>query len=760
MKKKLFAVLLAALLFMGAASAQSSTLVDGFEDNDLTEWACDPNDGCDSTEFATTSDQAFEGFYSMEYIHDGDNNDHYYRNITNGSTTGGSFSFYSSVVDSTSHTFRFINNEGSNYQWKGQAHLGGTGPTTGQDVNSLVFYYPSEDSDILAEGQLNTNEWYDFQVHVEDIGGGNYNWTAELYNNNDNLVDSGYSIETENFNVTAFDTGSAAPESYTAYIDNIETFGGMFTDLNPEDGANRGFENVEFSHTITAPEGGANITGITLYYPNGTKYGDFDDSVDLTEGETYNHSETINFNSTMPEGAWQWTATASDFDTGDLYTSGNRTLNIDGDNADLNFTLDSPANNTDFNNGETVDFNASVTAPEGVTLEDAQIQYFTDTGSSGTITQQQNVDNNTVTLTGSETFNENANYTWYATALPEGAGTYQDSSESYFTVTDPDFSINYTLNNPVDGATIGYENINFSGEIETDTELDSADIELFNPSGTSVAVMAGQTSVGPGTIQLSEQFNFDGDNDPEGTWTWRLNAFVNGTEYSSDPDSFTLDGDSVNLGFTLNSPADNSEFNTSESISFDADISSPDGVEIVDPQIQYFTDTGSGGTIVTGTDAENSVSLTSTESFNESANYTWYATAVPEGGSSYQDSSERNFTILETPDEPIDPAEGIAQEIGAKIAAFISNIFGGFFDGIENNVSEANQTLIASMLAIIIAVITAVLTRSSIIGIGSMMLTILGFVVNGWIPSWIGFVFITLTAAVLALIAGRVVGGG
>lgn len=529
----------------------------------------------------------------------------------------------------------------------------------------------------------------------------------------------------------------------------------IFTDISPADGANRGFENINFSHTITAPEGGANITGITLYYPNGTKFGDFDDSVDLTEGETYNHSEIINFNaSSMPEGAWQWTATASDFDTGDLYTSGNRTLNIDGDNADVNFTLNNPMNNTGFNNGETVDFNASVTAPEGVTLEDAQIQYFTDTGQSGTIAQQQNVADNTVTLTGSETFNENANYTWYATALPEGAGTYQDSSESYFTVSEPDYNITFANFEPADQSTYTEgDTINFSVDVTSDYGQQH-DIEgIYDGQIEEVCTHPGDGSTVTCEYSVTE-------NTP-GTYNYRFSAitsspsgtFLNDTENRE----LTVEQYPVTATFTNFQPADNQTFEFGEQINISVDVKadaqqSIDVEGIVDGNIkEVFTHPGDNST----------QSYEFTVSYDQNmtdVGYRFSAITSSPNGSFINDTEQRTFDVIDY-DEPLDTG-GIASGIGAKIAAFIANIFSGFFDGIENNVSEANQTLVAAMLAIIIAVITAAVTRSSIIGMGAMMLTVLGFVVNGWLPSWIGFVFITLTAAVLALIAGRVVGGG
>lgn len=104
-------------------------------------------------------------------------------------------------------------------------------------------------------------------------------------------------------------------------------------------------------------------------------------------------------------------------------------------------------------------------------------------------------------------------------------------------------------------------------------------------------------------------------------------------------------------------------------------------------------------------------------------------------------------------------ADSLGESLGGSLAEFTGKFFEGFFNGIENNVSESNQNLIASIIAVIFGIIAGVLSRSSLLGVGTMVLTVLGFTVQGWMPSWIGFVFVVITAGIIAFLGSKIGGG-
>jgi len=210
-------------------------------------------------------------------------------------------------------------------------------------------------------------------------------------------------------------------------------------------------------------------------------------------------------------------------------------------------------------------------------------------------------------------------------------------------------------------------------------------------------------------------------------------------------------------------PADGQTFGFNEEINISADVT----VDALDPvDVEGIAD----GTIQ---QVFNHPADGSTQSYEFNVSYDQNRTDVDyrfnvitssPDGDSLGDTNVRFFDVVgynnET-EEPTDPTkpDGLFAQFGAFIGEYATAFIEGIISGLENNTSDGNQAIVFIFVTIILASIVGYLTNSTM-GMASMVLLTLAGTVKGWLPSWIGFVFIVMTAVIIGWFGAKVTSGG
>lgn len=323
------------------------------------------------------------------------------------------------------------------------------------------------------------------------------------------------------------------------------------------------------------------------------------------------------------------------------------------------------------------------------------------------------------------------------------------------------FSPTATFSNfsPADNSTVYTGNDqDISVDVTADNQGNQIDIEaIYNGSIDQVFTHPGDGS--------TQSYTFTVNPSTEGTPDYRFSAIT-----SSPGGTFINDTESRNLfvtdypataNFTNFSPPDGSNITEGESETISIDISvdnngNPVDVEgIFDGSIQSVNSHPGDGTT-------QSYSFTVTPS--SAGNFTYRFSVITDSpsGTFIDDSTIRTLEVLSSDtDGGTDGGTGdnIGGMIGGTIAEILAGIVDGFFSGVESQVSESNQAFLAIIVSVILGMIAGAFTGHGSFGVGTTVLSVLGFTIKGWLPSWVGFVFVVITAGLVAWIGSKAGGG-
>lgn len=332
------------------------------------------------------------------------------------------------------------------------------------------------------------------------------------------------------------------------------------------------------------------------------------------------------------------------------------------DTGSVDFTLNQPDDGATYQIGDSTQFTADIT-PSGVDIDSADVELIDPdgisefSGSSG-----DPLINDGETYTISENFGEfdkTGTWTWQVNAFDSDGNEYS-SSQRTLTV-EESLSADFNLFNPADNTvytvtetgTDTFEE-SFAFEINPNKEVDaSAYVAGAGVDGTVVTetVPADQwTTVESNEITL----------EPDGVSDWDAEA-TDGTDTVRSNEIF--DFEVHNAKFTLNNPADNSVYETGETVNFEGIVEAEAGpLDAADIRIEH--PDGSTTDIVGGTTdigQGTSETLTSSSSFDEAGTYTWYLHADYSADTSTKTSVSRTFEVEETVSVSTESASNILE---------------------------------------------------------------------------------------------------
>lgn len=206
---------------------------------------------------------------------------------------------------------------------------------------------------------------------------------------------------------------------------------------------------------------------------------------------------------------------------------------------------------------------------------------------------------------------------------------------------------------PSEGQTFGFQTVDFQGEVTAGEEVQSTDIKINFPDGTSQIIGGNSNTLQAGeTRQINTQYTFDSSTDPQGEYNYTVNAVLSGGDVvSSEPVSFNINENGYDVDFTLTTPNDGTSFLKGDGIPFEATADLPDGMTI---QAADVTVTGpEGGQPFAVTDSsvgQNSITLSGTYNTDQITlvgEYSWEMETIAESGTDFKTSQTRTFTISE-----------------------------------------------------------------------------------------------------------------
>lgn len=722
---------------VGAVSAEQ-IIIDDFEDGTADKWSGD---------IQAVSSPTYEGDYAGELSNkDG--------SFFEASTTD--FDNKEDIVNVTYHqNYELTNNDVVEWELKDQDGEIIMTYSAGSDLSGDCEGSESQDADeiginagdcVVLESSPEEDIWYTQTVSLDFES---QELTAYLWDENDNLVDKesgidmGFngdtSVDFQDSYVNETEITNNAADSNSNYIDEITASTGEdpvnFSDISPEDGSEYGYSTVDFEHTVEPQSDSIDITGIEIFYPNGTLWKspeEYTDPEPLEPGETHTYTRGINFNeSDQPEGDYTWRARADNLTADETYFSENRTLTIDADAAEITFSNLEPSDNSIFDVNDSVDFNAEVEAPEGNNMDDAKIDWYGLEEGSGEITPSSSY-TNSVTVSGSESFSDAGSYEWYATAQPEG-GSYQDSETRSFEVEAATPDIEW--NEPDDGETFTYP---FS-EDNTDVDV-SWSIESYSENGTT-ALYRNDSEIQNETFsEYSSTTYTETDTLEKGTYEYYTVVETETHTEESDPVTITVeqeDAEPPEVSTSKPEEEDVYEYGpdeNSETITFEWSVESFD--EDGDTQL-YLNDSE----IESDTFESFSSNAYSHDEALENGTYEFYAVAETD---SYTEETDPVTFKVEV-DEDISFADTIIKSVT------------GFFESInkslQDNVGEGGLMAFAFIFSIIAAVLVMVWTGSNALSLTTLISSILVFWSFDYVIDWVVFL---VALMVIGLVAGKI----
>lgn len=525
----------------------------------------------------------------------------------------------------------------------------------------------------------------------------------------------------------------------------------------------------EFSAFVDAPDGmDLDAADITLTRPGGTDY--------VVESQTGISGNSVSLSAFTdfagePTGTWMWHVNAL-ADTGTTFKSSSSQAFEVVDRAYSFEYVEAPSDGETIEGPPPVTINLSVDAVPNTELDEIYILMDKpgDPAGEQIVTVNNPTVGDTVHLDTQYTANESGEYEFVVEGVDPDGNHYSYGIRAFNVTSGP---YNFTLVSPPDGASFETtDTVQFEASIEAPEgeTLESADISVFDPQGNSfetfsVSGISSSSTTITGSLTIPESFEV-ADYPVNGTWTWNVEAITQSdTEFeTSATRSFEVTKRPVpNVSFNLDIPEAESSYEVGDTVKFRATASVPTeyvleagDISVFDPEgfeVETFSVSSNSDSVITITGNYTIPESFDAVEYSPVGTWTWNMEAIPENGDTFQVSGTKSFEVNEK-------QLGLAELAAKVLAEWIGDFVSGFFEGMSDNLSEDNMTVIAVVLAISIAVMTAYVSQSPMIGMGSMVLASLAFVVVGWLPSWIGFVFIVLTAAVLGFAATQIGGGG